>query len=352
MGQFDSIKRDPWMVEQHYLASICEKEREFANPERGAHFDLIKREPLLQEKFYLDDVSYLKEKYFERRAEEFLARSWPDYVNVEGLSWGWCFQSLELLIELYSGGEPMVSLRPYAEHVFSQFQRHKQAFPDFSLKIWEPDAYQFALWLLSFAVLLDKPSRIGQIAAWLNDSPADGQDLLLRQLFVRVGVTFPGSVLIHEQPYNELLSAVSSEGDEQQQALRAYLKKWYRGMRNCYWHDRHKARSDAGFFGYWAFEAGLVTVLWGVDDTPYRDLPFYPKDLVDDARKRQVIKSFPEQLQSAPYSDALARSGEICPRTGVWVCDEWAVGPQTFMQGVEMPSENGRSLVWRLVKGL
>ncbi|WP_410952372.1 PoNe immunity protein domain-containing protein, partial [Pseudomonas sp. S1(2024)] len=140
--------------------------------------------------------------------------------------------------------------------------------------------------------------------------------------------------------------------DEQQQAVRSYLKQWYRGMRNCYWHDRHKARSDAGFFGYWAFEAGLVTVLWGVDDTPYRDLPFYPKDLVDDARKRQVIKSFPEQLQSAPYSDALARSGEICPRTGVWVCDEWAVGPQTFMQGVEMPSENGRSLVWRLVKGL
>lgn len=36
-----------------------------------AHFDLVKREPLLQEKFYLDDVSYLKEKYFERSAEEF-----------------------------------------------------------------------------------------------------------------------------------------------------------------------------------------------------------------------------------------------------------------------------------------
>ena len=31
MGQFDSIKRDPWMDEQHYLVSICEKEREFAS---------------------------------------------------------------------------------------------------------------------------------------------------------------------------------------------------------------------------------------------------------------------------------------------------------------------------------
>ncbi|MFG0531383.1 PoNe immunity protein domain-containing protein [Pseudomonas sp. yb_2] len=316
------------------------------------HFDRVKREPLLQEKFYVDDVSYLKEKYFERSAEEFLAKSWPDYVNVEGLSWGWCYQSLELLIELYSGGEPLETLRPYAEHVFSQFQRHKQAYPSFSLRLWEPDAYQFALWLLSLAVLLNVPGRITQIVSYLSKDPDDGEDILLRQLFSRVGVTIPGSTLIHERPYQELLNALNTEKDEQQQAVRSYLKQWYRGMRNCYWHDRHKARSDAGFFGYWAFEAGLVTVLWGVDDAPYRDLPFYPKDLVDDARKRQVIKSFPEHLQSAPYSDALAKSGEICPRTGVWVCDEWAVGPQTFMQGVEMPSENGRSVVWRLVKGL
>ena len=79
---------------------------------------------------------------------------------------------------------------------------------------------------------------------------------------------------------------MNGEQAEQQQAMRNYLKKWYRGMRNCYWHDRHKARSDAGFFGYWAFEAGLVTLLWDIDDTPYRDLPYYPKDLVDHARQR------------------------------------------------------------------
>lgn len=315
-------------------------------------FDRVKREPLLQERFYLDDVSYLKEKYFERSAEEYLARSWPDYVNVEGISWGWCYQSLELLIELYSGGEPLESLQVYAEHVFSQFQRHKQSFPHFSLKLWEPDAYQFVLWLLSFAVLFGKPGRIAQIAAWTSDSSDESQDLLLRQLFVRVGVDFPGGTLVHERPYSELLRAVSSGGDEQQQALRAYLKQWYRGMRNCYWHDRHKGRSDSGFFGYWAFEAGMVTLLWGVDDTPYRDLPYYPKDLVDDARGRQVIQSFPRGVLSVTNSDMFAKSGEVCPRTGVWVCDDWVVGPQTFMQGVEMPADEGRILTWRLVKGL
>ncbi|MFG0820701.1 PoNi-like cognate immunity protein [Pseudomonas sp. GLN_3] len=315
-------------------------------------FDRVKREPFLEEAAYLDSVSFWKENYVERQAESFLEIERPEYVNVEMLSWRWCFQSMELLIALYSGGKPVESLDFYVDHMFSQFQRHKQAYPSFSLKLWEPDAYQFTLWLLSFAVLFNKPGRITQIVSYLSKDPDDGEDILLRQLFSRVGVTIPGSTLIHERPYHELLNALNTEKDEQQQSMRSYLKQWYRGMRNCYWHDRHKARSDAGFFGYWAFEAGLVTVLWGVDDAPYRDLPFYPKDLVDDARKRQVIKSFPEHLQSAPYSDALAKSGEICPRTGVWVCDEWAVGPQTFMQGVEMPSENGRSVVWRLVKGL
>lgn len=32
MGQFDSIKRDPWMVEQHYLASTREKRAGIRRP--------------------------------------------------------------------------------------------------------------------------------------------------------------------------------------------------------------------------------------------------------------------------------------------------------------------------------
>jgi len=316
-----------------------------------SEFDRIKREPFLQETAYLDSVSFWKENYVERQAESFLKIERPEYVNVKMLSWRWCFQSMHLLIALYSGGEPVKSLDFYVEHLFSQFQRHKQAYPSFSLKLWEPDAYQFTLWLLSFAVLFNKPGRIKQIASYLSEDPDDGEDILLRQLFSRVGVTIPGSTLIHERPYNEMLNAIKAENDEQQQALRSYLKQWYRGMRNCYWYDRHKARSDAGFFGYWAFEAGLVTVLWDVDDTPYRDLPYYPKDLVGYARECNVLQVFPRSLQ-VTYSDAIAKSGEVCPRTGVWVCDDWVVGPQTFMQGVEMPADEGRILTWRLVKGL
>ncbi|MFJ7886414.1 PoNe immunity protein domain-containing protein [Pseudomonas sp. NPDC096917] len=315
------------------------------------NFEEIKREPLLQEKNYLEDIAYLKEQYVGRKADEVIAGKQSE-GHKKRVSWGFCYESLELLIELYSGGESLESLIPYADHAFSQFERHKKAFPEFSLKPWEPDAYQYILWLLSLAVLFNMPNRIQQIASWISTDSDDGQDVLLRRLFARVGIALPGDKLIHEKPYGELLSALNTRGDEQQQAVRTYLKQWYRGMRNCYWHDRHKRRADAGFFGYWAFEAGLVTLLWEVDDTPYRDLPYYPKDLVDDARVRHVLRSFPEGHRLETSSGLRAMSGEACPVSGVWICDDWPVGPQTFGEGLILPSDNGRVVTWRLVKGI
>lgn len=195
------------------------------------------------------------------------------------------------------------------------------------------------------------PGRIEQIASWISTDPEDGQDLLLRRLFARVGISLPSDKLIHDKPYAELLAALDGSGDEQQQALRAYLKQWYRGMRNCYWHDRHKRNMEA-FFGYWAFEAGLVTLLWDVDDAPYRDLPYYPKDLVDDARQRDVLRSFPAGHRINAFSGLRALSGEPCPHSGVWISDDWAIGSQTFATGVILPADNGRVVSWRLVKGV
>ena len=49
-------------------------------------------------------------------------------------------------------------------------------------------------------------------------------------------------------------------------------------MEPTYWHDSH---IDDVHFGYWCLEAALVTVLWNVDDSSYRDHPHYPSDLVD-----------------------------------------------------------------------
>ncbi|MDR3162230.1 MAG: DUF1911 domain-containing protein, partial [Helicobacteraceae bacterium] len=81
-----------------------------------------------------------------------------------------------------------------------------------------------------------------------------------------------------------LLEAIQSAPENRPKLMKEFLKKWYASMRGCAWYGLHTKRPDR-FRGYWCFEAGLVTYLWQIDDSSYRNLPFYPKDLVDWARR-------------------------------------------------------------------
>lgn len=305
-------------------------------------FDKTKREPLLVEEPYRNSIAFKERSLIDPEVDAMLADPQHEHDHKVRLSWSRAFKSLELLIQRYSGGDSLDSLRPYAERTMQQFQRHFQTFPDPDerLKLWESDAYQYVMWLLSLAVLLDLREQVPQIASWVSMSEADGQDVLVRCLFDRVSVSMPGESLIHEKPYVALLQATETTGAEQQKAMTKYLKTWYSGMKNCYWHDRHKRRVDAGFFGYWAFEAGLVTLLWNIDDSAYRDMPFYPKDMVDFARQQR------EKPQREPEKAHIsARTGETCPYSGRWAVQE---SPASFLQerqfkaGETFPSGIGR----------
>lgn len=131
MGQFDSIKRDPWMVEQHYLASTREKEQEFADPD----------------------------------AQALLSGPAEHRHHYRGLSRDWAHMALELAVQRYSGGEPMELVEAYADYAFAQFARHFSAYPATSeqLRPWVSDEYRLALWLLSLAVLCGYPERVDQV---------------------------------------------------------------------------------------------------------------------------------------------------------------------------------------------
>ncbi|MDD0976097.1 PoNe immunity protein domain-containing protein [Pseudomonas fontis] len=311
-------------------------------------FDKTKREPLLVESDYLDSLQFKQEHYINQDLAHILSSRERTYSHEKGLSWDWAFESFELLMLRYSGGDPVADLLACANHAFDQFVRHKLEHPEFSLSPWEPDAYQYILWLISLAVLLDMNERAPQIANFINVSPGDGLDSLLCAIFSRVGVELPIGERTIKKPFNELQAALNSSGDEQQQLMSRYLRHWYPNMKNCYWHGRDKVL-DSGFFGYWAFEAAMVTILWDIDDTVYRDLPYYPKDLVDYARAKHVADHFPQgRLIGAP--GMTAKSGEECPCTGVWTCDDWAVGPQTFSRGITLPTDSGRQVTWRLTK--
>jgi hypothetical protein len=50
-------------------------------------------------------------------------------------------------------------------------------------------------------------------------------------------------------------------------------------MTQVYWHDKHTIKG-VGFFGYWCFEVAAFVRKLGINDEPFADNPYYPRDLV------------------------------------------------------------------------
>ncbi|MBW0449008.1 DUF1911 domain-containing protein [bacterium M00.F.Ca.ET.228.01.1.1] len=303
-------------------------------------FDKVKREPLLPQSHYSEAYPFYEDVLVDPEIDEILADPLRDDDHKQRLMWMRAHTALELLICRYSAGDEVLSLRSTAVRAFTLFKAYREGFPRSNrLSLWEPDAYQYVMWLLSLAVLLGLKEWVPTIATWISTNPEDGHDVLVSRLFGRFGVSLPGESLMHEKPYADLLRATETQGEAQRSAMADYLKRWYGGMKNCYWYDRHK-RLHAFFFGYWAFEAGLVTVLWNIDDSSYRDMRFYPKDLVDFAREQGVLAQ-----GEMPKPHVSGKTGERCPYAGRWGVLESPgafVQERMFKEGDVFPEGIGR----------
>ena len=194
---------------------------------------------------------------------------------------------------LYSGGTQIDNLRddlPPVLTAFDHFLSDEHAdlvYVDLAIQ----DYYVEALWLLSLTKLLGFDNEIQRVAGfYLLDETNSGADELFEALLAKLGLpSAEAEGLIHEDPYQHLLDAIKAEPNDRPAHMQAFLKDWYKGMKDCGWWGSHVRRPgttvlDTGFFGYWAFEAGLVTYLWDIDDSSYREMQYYPKDLVDYAR--------------------------------------------------------------------
>ncbi|KWA11135.1 hypothetical protein WL26_17155 [Burkholderia cepacia] len=146
------------------------------------------------------------------------------------------------------------------------------------------------------------------------------------------------SVVLFSAPYRPLASATVRVSEERPALVKEFVDSWYKGMKPTFWHGAH---TDGLYFGYWCLEAALVTVLWDIDDSSYRDNLVYPKDLVDFARQRQAARRADET--DKPH---IARqTGERCPHAGRWgVLESPGAFAQErmFKEGDVFPSAIGR----------
>ena len=71
----------------------------------------------------------------------------------------------------YSAGIPLMPLRERVKYIFQDLQRHNEAFPKDSFKLWEPDAYYFTMLLTSWTVLFNLPEYLNVLVAHISQDP-------------------------------------------------------------------------------------------------------------------------------------------------------------------------------------
>lgn len=196
--------------------------------------------------------------------------------------------------------------------MLERFYKHFNIdFPEDKLQLWEADSYAYILWLLGLAVLSNHKESLNRIPGWFSpDLDENGERILggaplvdapMKALLDLVGYRgriqvspepfFPKSVymlipdIIHppKNPDNPFESSEIIRG----RLLRDYLKGWYKSNKDTYWYDYHKIRDGELFFGYWAFETAIFTLLLhaDLDGQPLKAMGFYPKDYIEYARK-------------------------------------------------------------------
>ena len=238
-----------------------------------------------------------------------------DEDRKSGISTSFKAEYLDLLILKYTIGDPIDEMIPLATRAFKEFDRHYHEYTkmmhtyypkyiksedDSKYSLLGNNDYQYIFWLLSLAYLLGQDEYIPKIATWFSHREQDGRDPLMAAIFARLGCSdIPaGEELLHPMGYSDLWDIINHlENDKaiQSNSMTNYLRGWYQNViGKTVWKgtDREEKVAIGAYFGLWSFEAALITVLYGLDDKEYRDMTFYPKDLVDYSRStRELVVS-------------------------------------------------------------
>ena len=276
-------------------------------------FEKSKRAIFLQEKFYLENKIFLEEGI----QEDVLSIQPPQWILDDphqgarryhmGLSWVQISEAMEYTQLLYSAGHPMPEVITATHDMLERFHKHFDIdFPEDKLQLWEADSYAYILWLLGLAVLSNHRESLERIPNWLSpDLDENGDrikggaslvDVPMKALLDLIGYSgklqinpepfFPKSVytLIPEiiNPTQETDNPVASSREKRSKLLQQYLRGWYKTNKDTYWYNRHEKRDGENFFGYWSFEAGMLSVLLRIhlDSKSFKEMSFYPQDYV------------------------------------------------------------------------
>ncbi|WP_256219432.1 PoNe immunity protein domain-containing protein [Variovorax sp. 770b2] len=257
-------------------------------------------------------------------------------------AWSVATSTLELLILRYTAGYSITELSRDIPSVIEAFDafipfENPPPYEAHTLTITQLEAYVYVMWLLALCRLLDHAELIPTVMSWLDKNAEfnRGRDGLFEAVVEKLtGRKEPVErVLLHPAAYRPLAKATAPDAQDRPALVKEFLNGWYKNMTDCYWHGTHTDKEGSSYFGYWAFEAALVTVLWDIDDSSYRDHLVYPKDLVDWAREHRT--------EAVPSGPSRTPGGESCSQAGWWFTPALKGSRRYFKQGEVMPVIEG-----------
>lgn len=238
---------------------------------------MSKREPLMTEEFFVDSLQYIDKTVESRNTK---LREQPElYKKPVTFLWANFRDRYQQIFLGYSLSEdvPRLAARfPAVVDAYEIYLRDPKAAPT---DLRDLDEYVVSLWLVSFAILFRVDDTLWKrLLACIGN---EGRDALFDAL---VATRSPGrkkaGELLHPAIFEPLFSAISAQGESRAAFVKRYLRDWYKSLKPTYWVDSHKGPDGGGFFGYWAMEVAGVVKAFNMDDSAFRDLPYYPRDVV------------------------------------------------------------------------
>lgn len=237
----------------------------------------MSRELIMSKEYFLDEISYDSNIVKEWESENINDVKYPHMLFYDIF-----MKHYELLFLLYSGGLEISLINKQITIVISSLEKYTNCEKSISWNFEEIDDYNKSLWLVSLAILLKvNDDQFNRLLVCIGN---EGKDELFEALIAtRIKGRKKAKKLIYVKEYHLLLDA--TKGAHNGINIQQFLLSWYGNMKDCYWHDNHKGKDGGGFFGYWCWEAAAVAVAFNIDDARFRDMKYYPKDMVDFARE-------------------------------------------------------------------
>jgi hypothetical protein len=108
-----------------------------------------------------------------------------------------------------------------------------------------------------------------------------GSDRLFDLIMIQLGETNRkvGERVVNSKLFNRLFGVVEAPEVERPGLMKAFLEDWMSLLKKEGFEENHE-KDGYSYQGYWCYEAALVVMLWNIDDSSFRNNPYYPKDLV------------------------------------------------------------------------